>query len=183
MQKVSSHPERDEEVPITRSLPLAILLIGFSVTLSGCAGISYGTIGSEADDLKARGLRYYDSSPYLLVQTDNQGGLTCEFLYLPDQTKKRHAKPYTFLSSNTTTLEFQRAILTNSVSDTDSSVVPVAVVKALEQVASSAVKLATFDVAGGGKAERIAPRVYLFKIVKINGQWGLVGAEGDNIRY
>jgi hypothetical protein len=161
-------------------------IVGFAsclLTLNGCAGISYGTITSEAEDLKARGLRYYDSSPYLLVQTDNQGGLTCEFLYLPDRTKKRHAQPYTFLSSNTTTLEFQRGILTNSVSDTDSSVVPVAVIKSLEQVASSAVKLATFDKVNDNKPERIAPRVYLFKIVKSNGEWGLVGAEGGVIKY
>ena len=176
---------RMESLPqksLSGQLGALILIVSCLLTLGGCAGITYGTITSEAEDLKATGLRFYDSSPYLLVQTDNQGGLTSEFLYLPDRTKKRHAKPYTFLSSNTTTMEFQKGILTSSVSDTDSSIVPVAVVKALEQVASSAVKLTEFDFAGGNTG-RNAPRVYLFKIVKVNGEWGLVGAEGNMIRY
>jgi hypothetical protein len=151
--------------------------------LNGCAGVSYRAINSDTEDQKARGLRYYDSSPYLLVQTDNQGGLTSTFVYLPDQTKKRQAQPYTFLSSNATTLEFQRGVLTNNISDTDSSVVPVAVIKSLEQVAGEAVKLAKFDVARATQAQRNAPNVYLFKIVKVNGEWGLVGADGGEIRY
>ena len=166
------------------SRPIRIIAVNVLwLTLSSCAGINYGTITTDADESKAKGLRYYDSSPYLLVQTDNQGGLTCDFLYLPDRTKKRYAQPYTFLSSNTTTLEFQRAILTNSVSDTDSSAVPVAVVKALEQVASSAAKFMAFDRPTDQTTPVSAPQVYLFKIVKRNGEWGLVGAVGDSVRY
>jgi hypothetical protein len=158
-----------------------LLFLTLCTMIAGCAGVSYRTIGSESEDEKARGLRYYDSSPYLLVQTDNQGGLTSELVYLPDLNKKRHAQPFAFLASNTTTLEFQKGILTNNSSDTDATAVPVAVIKSLEQVAGDAVKLAKFDIAGG--AQHPAPNVYLFKIVKVDGQWGLVGADGRPIQY
>jgi hypothetical protein len=157
------------------------LSVGLCLTLGACAGVNYQAIMSEPDDQKARGLRYYDSSPYLLVQTDNQGGITSEFMYLPDKTKKRHAHPYTFLSSNTTTLEFQKGILTNNTSETDSSIVPAAVVKALEQVATSAVKM--FDQTTPTPKKQYAPDVYLFKIVKVDGKWGLAGAAGGGVQY
>jgi hypothetical protein len=138
------------------TLPLALTGL-----LTSCAGVTHQAITTAEQDCKARGVRYYDSSPYLLVQTDNQGGLTSDFMYLPDQNKKRQARPYTFLASNTTTLSFQNGILTDSSSDTDSSAVPAAVIKALEQVATSAAKLLAFDAA----QTKQAPRVYLFKIV------------------
>jgi hypothetical protein len=147
--------------------------------LTSCAGVTHQAITTKKQDCEARGIRYYDSSPYLLVQTDNQGGLTSDFMYLPDQNKKRQARPFTFLASNTTTLSFQNGILTDSSSDTDSSAVPAAVIKALEQVATSAAKLAAFDAA----QTKQAPRVYLFKIVKQKGQWGLIGAQGETVTY
>ena len=101
-----------------------VLLLVLAGLLTSCAGVTHQAITTAKQDCKARGVRYYDSSPYLLVQTDNQGGLTSDFMYLPDLNKKRQARPFTFLASNTTTLSFQNGILTDSSSDTDSSAVP-----------------------------------------------------------
>jgi len=56
--------------------------------LTSCAGVTHQAITTKKQDCEARGIRYYDSSPYLLVQTDNQGGLTSDFMYLPDQNKR-----------------------------------------------------------------------------------------------
>jgi hypothetical protein len=148
--------------------------------LVGCAGVDYSDVNAPKDDRDARGLRYYDSSPYLLVQTDNQGGLSSQFMYLPDLSKKRQAHPYSFLASNTTTLNFTNGILTDSSSDADSSVVPVALIKGLETAATAAVKAMTF--ADEATSTR-APKVYLFKVVKKDGVWGLNGAEGGDVDY
>ena len=154
-------------------------MLSLTGLLTSCAGVTHQAITTCKQEKAARGVRYYDSSPYLLVQTDNQGGLTSDFMYLPDPNKKRQARPFTFLSSNTTTLSFQNGILTDSSSDTDSSAVPAAVIKALEQAAVSAAKLTAFDVA----KTKQAPRVYLFKIIKKDGQWRLVGAQGETVGY
>jgi hypothetical protein len=161
---------------------------------AGCAGINYDTITSDAQDVRAKGLRYYDSSPYLLVQTDNQGALKAELKYLPDLTKKRQASPYTFLSSNTTTLDFQSGVVTSTVSDVDASAVPVAVVTALKSVATEAVKMMFDDSNAAEEAPpNRVPKVYLFKIVKrdylnpkdgiVRREWGLIGASGSAVAY
>lgn len=156
-----------------------IVWIAPAFLLAGCAGIDSTAVNDSKADEQARGFRYFDSSPYLLVQTDNLGGLTSAFMYLPDQTKKRQIKPYAFLASNATTLGFENGVLTNSVSDTDSSVVPAAIIKGLEQAALSAAKLAMMDQAHPSTT----PRVYLFKVVKRNGAWGLLGAQGAAVDY
>ncbi len=166
-------------IVVARRIQFSWLFLLVAGLLSGCAGVDYTTIHNDAEDKTARGLRYFDSSPYLLVQTDNQGGLSSQFMYLPDQTKKRQATPHTFLASNTTTVTFNNGVLTDSTSDTDSSAVPAAIIKALDQTATAAVKMLTAD----QPLPSNAPRVYIFKIVKKDGVWGLEGAEGDDVPY
>jgi hypothetical protein len=164
-------------------------------TLAGCAGVTYETILSEDADVRATGLRFYDSSPYLLVQTDNQGALKAELTYLPDLTKKRQATPYAFLSTNSTTLDFQKGVVTTTVSDVDTTAVPVAVVTALKNIGMEAVKGALLDdpdAADDARPDSV-PRVYLFKIVKRDyvdpkggvprRDWGLIGASGGDVAY
>ena len=71
--------------------------------------MSHRAIETARQDQSARGFRYYDSSLYLLVQTNNDGGLVSKLEWLPDQTKLRQAKPYKFLAKNETTLGSRRA--------------------------------------------------------------------------
>ena len=153
-------------------------------------GTSYRAVENDAEDRRATGLRYYDSSPYLLVQTDNQGGLKSDLIYLPDLTKKRQAHPYNFLATNNTSFSFEKGVLTENSSDTDATAVPVAVVQALSKIGQEAVKALAFaDTAGASAvtanrtANTLAPSVYLFKIVKRAGEWGLVGAEGGGNHF
>ena len=180
----------------TWQLPLAL---GLALICTGCAGVSYRSIDSEAADLSARGLRYYDSSPYILVQTDGKGGLVSEFKYLPDLTKKRQATPYNFLATNTTMLSFTNGIATETTSNADETAVPAAIVSVLKDVGMEAAKAVAFDdpTTSQVKAEMqlpdSAPRVYLFKIVKRDvidpksgartREWGLIGASGGKVKY
>ncbi len=142
-------------------------------SMASCTGVSYKTV---TNDDTADGFRYYDSSPYLLVQTDNKGGLTSDLKYLPDPTKKRSVRPWQFLSKNEAAFTFDNGILTSSEAVQDSTVIPKAVIGALEQMAKAAIKLSPYD-----QAAPAGPRVYLFKIVKENGKWCLLGAEGHRI--
>lgn len=168
---------------------LIVITVAIAPLVGGCAGIAHRAL-TDVENETAKGLRYYDSSPYLLVQTDNDGGLKSELVYLPDQTKRREAKPYTFLATNNTTLEFVKGVVTTTTSETDSTAVPAAVVQALQKVASEAVKLARFDAVEGEASGRV-PQVYLFKIVKEDviekGErrraWGLIGASGGTVAF
>ncbi len=154
--------------------------------LNSCAGLSGRTLATEQEDKQARGFRYYDSSPYLLIYTDNKGGLNSEFKYLPDLTKKREVRPYQFLAKNEGTLTFEEGILTGAKTEGDGTAVPKAVISALETAAKTA--LAAADRSAGIERKATdgtipAPAVYLFKIIydPVQG-WILKGAKGQTIK-
>lgn len=156
---------------------LAASLFGF-----GCAGMDVVPISSEGkSDECARGVRYYGSSTYLLVHTDNSGGLTTKILQLPDTTKKMSLRPYVVMATAETTLDFDNGVLTKSTARFDSTAVPAAVVKAAEQVAIAFAKSA-FNIATAEDASRTVAVPYLFKFV-IEGEgdhkeWKLKGGQG-----
>ena len=157
-------PPVSSKSPCWRFCGSVLLLVVFS----GCAGVSYRALTAE-DDVRADGFRYYDPSPYLLVQTDGNGGLKSDLKWLPDLTKLRHAKPYQFLAKNDVTFDFTNGVLTQGNTEGDGTEVPKAFISALETVASSAIKAGAFLKGPGGKkvhASDTLPRVYLFKIVQ-----------------
>jgi hypothetical protein len=166
-----------------RLFPLSLT---FLTILAGCAGITHRPIADEAADQRVTGLRYYDTSPYLFIHTDNQGGLTSDFVYLPDSTKKRSAKPFAFLAKNKTVLTWddEGTALLGSSSDVDTGEVPKAIVGALEEVGKTFVK-SMFDAPNQKTADSPprAPRAYIFKVVKRNGVWGLIGASTKEPLY
>ncbi|WP_397380467.1 hypothetical protein [Prosthecobacter sp.] len=172
-------------------MPAAAMLIraglsSLALLLSACAGLS-GRSLTEEQDWSATGFRYYDSSPYLLVYTDNKGGLNSELKYMPDLTKKRQVKPYQFLASVEGSLTFEDGILTGAESNGDGTAVPKAVISALEKAAKAAIALDAKLAPEAKDADDLAPRVYLFKIVKeVNdkGQyvWELKGSSGSPIK-
>jgi len=98
--------------------------------LVGCAGVTY-----EPETNDSKGIRYYRSAPYLLVYTDNDKGLKTELVYLPDTRTVLTAYPYSTLATNSTTLEFSNGILQSAESQIDQTVIPQAVLSALEKVA------------------------------------------------
>jgi len=150
---------------------IAILLFG----VTGCAGLTVKKV-DLAHDADYDGVRYYRSSLYLLVHTDNAGGLTAEPMYLPDPSKLMSAHPYAYLSSNTGSMEFANGVLTTSEMDVDSTVVPKAVLSALQAVAVAAI--------GAGNATQTTtqpPTVPLPKIFKVEvskGHAHLIGEDG-----
>ncbi|MES2705006.1 MAG: hypothetical protein V4726_00225 [Verrucomicrobiota bacterium] len=156
----------------------ALLLCG--VLCAGCSGVSHRALDAAADK-KARGFRYYDISPYLVVQTDGNGGLESSLKYLPDLTKLREAHPFQFLASNTSKFTFSEGVLTEGVSEGDGTAVPSAFLDAATKVAAAAVKAQAFDdpsaqrAADGGNA---APKVYIFKIKQNGNTWELLGDAG-----
>ncbi len=169
-----------------QSTGMSSLLRGIGIVapllLAGCAGTTHRAIPDAVTDLQSTGLRYYDTSPYLFVHTDNKGGLTSEFVYLPDATKKRAAKPFAYLAKNKTTLTWDEdgAALTGSASDVDATEVPKAVVSALEEAGKTFVKGLLFDTGQAAPSSKEAPprapEAYIFKVVKRDGLWGLEGA-------
>jgi hypothetical protein len=161
---------------ISLVVPVATLIC------AGCAGVSHRAIDDSRADSQARGFRYYDASLYMLVQTDNQGGLVSTLKWLPDQTKLRQARPYKFLAKNESTFEFKDGVLAKSDSIGDGTIIPKAFISAAEKVISAGIKgganLEDTDRAKTTPAPDSAPRIYLFKIIQVDGEYLLVGDEG-----
>lgn len=139
--------------------------------LAACAGARVTRVlpGQES---AAHGFRYYQNSPYLIVYTDNKGGLTSRIEYLPDPNRLMSYEPYSQLSTNSTTLEFKNGVLAGATSDIDETIVPVAALKGLEAVLTAAVKASLLDKVG----TTTVPLPALFKVVfDAEGRVTLVG--------
>jgi hypothetical protein len=133
--------------------------------LSGCAGFTTLNVESDAADGKARGFRYYESAPFLVVFFDGVGSFTTEVLFLPDTTRKRSIQPYSYAASNKATLGFAEGRLASAKAVVDETVLPSAVISALEKVAKQQVR----------DAPKPVPALHIFRIVKVCNKWMLVG--------
>ena len=166
-EKVSSEVRRVKaRMPIGSTnirIHLASFLVIIATVFSGCAGVAIKPIKDETQDKMDRGIRYYESAPYLLVYADNKGGISSKILYMPDLSRKMSAKPYNFMASSEFVMDFTNGVLTGSKSTIDETVIPKAVVSALEKAASSAVKFAALNEAS--KMDFEIPQPYLYKIV------------------
>gem|GEM_PF-3076201 len=154
----------------TRSHPLLLPLAALLVA-AGCAGINVEPVDDQTD-AAARGFRFYESAPFILVFTDNKGGLVSELHYLPDLTRKQHVKPYNYFASNHTTLTFSNGMLTQAKAEVDETAIPNAAIAGLQQVATGIVAAANANVADPALQ---VPAPYLFRVVKKNGKWQLAG--------
>jgi hypothetical protein len=152
------------------------------VALSGCAGLDAKTIdGEDTTEASARGLRYYLQSPYLLVFTDNKGGLSSQIVYLSDTSSTMSVQPYSYLASNEVTLKFDHGALTNASVTADETVVPKAVLESLKSVLTTAVKGGlAFNAPGVVSAQTTAPTPSLFKIVVEGDTVKLLGGQAQN---
>ena len=149
----------------------------FLLVIVGCAGVEFTTISNSEGEAKNRGLRYRDSAPYLIVFSDSDGGLHSELAYLPDMSTKMSARPYTFLATSKTALNFS-PYFTGMTTKADATEVPKAVVKGLGEMARA------FIPASGEKREATRggvvkiPAPYIFKIVpQENGCLAFVGGQ------
>ena len=103
----------------------------------GCSGVDVVPVPDSDSDAAARGFRYYQTCPYLLVYSDGSDQLQSRLLYLPDTTRKMSAKPYQFLAGNKSKWTFSNGVLTSARDESDSAVLPRAVVEAAKTVATS----------------------------------------------
>ncbi len=148
---------------------LIVSALAFSA-VGGCAGVR--NIYVE-DDANTDGIRYYVQAPFIMVHTDNAGGLTSKLIYLPDTTRIYSVKPYSYLAKNDTTLKFDRGVLTEGQTVVDTAEVPKAIIGALETVAS-ATAMAAFDVPDRSKVNEV-PMPVLLRVVNDKEGWKLKG--------
>jgi hypothetical protein len=173
---------------------LAICVLLMVLASTGCSYVCYTRITTEKEYLKGDGIRYFDSSPYILVQRDTNSNWSSSILYLTDHTKPSEVHVGAFLAINNTTLTFSNAILTDVSAQTDSSAVPAAVIQAAAQAAAAMASTpmahaAENELGTGGVTppkEQVAPPItkpaaFLFKIIKQDGRWGVVGASAPEI--
>lgn len=152
-----------------------LLLLG-----PGClAYVQHRQLTEDQDNApESVGIRYYESSLYLLVYSNGKGGLETKILELPDPSKLTMATPTSRLAKLDTTLDFQNGYLGNAIHEGDSTVIPTAVAEAVKAVLPSLVGV--LEAPEGGPEEVFqAPAPYLFKIHVENGIVRFVGAKGD----
>jgi hypothetical protein len=154
---------------------LRVLVVPLLLTLN-CAGLTVMHVDPK-DDAKYDGIRYYGTSAYVVVHTDGDGGLTADMKYLPDPAKLMSAHPYNYLASNTTSLTFTDGVLGLSESETDTTVVPKAILTALKDIAVAAVG-APDTAEGGDNRPPTIPVPKIFKIEVANGHAQLIGEDG-----
>jgi len=118
-------------------LGVPLLAIAVAWSAAACATVTHHRIASAADDQADTGIRYLNTSPYLIAYSDGKGGIITQVTYLPDPAKKMSAKPNTTLADVDSTLDFDRGVLTSSVSKGDATAVPMAIAKAVEAFAPS----------------------------------------------
>ncbi|MFD0894772.1 hypothetical protein KBB96_04860 [Luteolibacter ambystomatis] len=150
-------------------LPFHFVLI---LALSGCAGTTFHRV---TDDSKDEGLRYVETSTYLLVTTDNNGGVKSEILTLPDRSRLHSARPWALMSSNETTLTLSEGALAGTSSTLDTSKVPAAIADAVKTFGPLLVGANTKD--GTPEASKSVPGPRLFKIMNTPKGIALVDAK------
>ena len=154
---------------------LAPALVLAMLAITGCAGIEATPVDPK---VQTSGFRYYDTSPFILVYTDNKGGLVSTLIYMPDTTKMRQIKPYSYLATNKTTLTFSNGVLTQAKAEVDETAVPKAAIAGLQQVATAIVKAAN---APDDDSKLEVPAPYIFRVIKKEGKWMLAGGQGKNL--
>src|SRR5262245_58499900 len=91
-----------------------------------CAGCT-AAVTYEHENAQSTGIRYYESTPYLLVYSDGKGGLKWQILYLPDQSHIMTASPKVRGGKSQMTLYFQNGALATSTVAGDTTTIPNAI--------------------------------------------------------
>lgn len=151
-----------------------VLAAAAAALFVACAGLRVNEVRQEQ---RAAGIRYYQRAPFLLIYTDNAGGLTSDLLFLPDTRTVMSVEPYAVLASNRTSLEFSDGVLTKGEADVDTGAIPKAALAALE-------KAVTASLAGGfalpGEQPTL-PAPVLYRIDFRNGEIVLTGTGREDV--
>jgi len=117
------------------SLGLCVALL-LCAGVGGCASIAPVPVANFDNPT---GIPYYDGSYYLLVFPDGVGNIKWKLEYLADPQKKREYRTSNFLSSVETELTFSNGVLTVGNTTADSTIVPTAVIGAIEKVLTAGI--------------------------------------------
>jgi hypothetical protein len=134
------------------------------VGLTGCASTTYRV----ADDPDTNGIRYYRPATYILVKPDyDKQQASVSFWNGPDTSHAYAADPSAWMATNTTELKFNRGMLTDVSSETDSTKVATETIAALGEVAKAvldnAAKAAALAAAASVRTQPGAkPPIFLF---------------------
>lgn len=154
-----------------------LALVALVLTFGGCAGLKathVGSAGSEPDK-EARGFRFYEQAPFLLIHSDGQGGLTSTIAWLPDTRRVISARPYAWLANGDVTLEFNNGTLSKATATIDETVVATKSFDALAKVLAAAAMNAVPAVREGK-----IPTPYLFRIVSAGSGITLLGGPAQD---
>lgn len=191
----STSPKSTRRNVLANTVRTEIILILLATSLYGCAGMT-----AEMDSLheikergfsfssQSQGFRYYESATYILVYTNNNGGLETKVLTLPDLDRKMSVRPYSYIASQTVEMSFANGMLGAATADADATAVPKAILGAAQQAASAAAKAGLLDAPTDEVAKakiRTVPGPYLFKLVLVDEggkkKLRLVGGENTDL--
>src|SRR5262249_34910541 len=158
-----------------RVLYVAAIVIA-AAAVTGCATVTHHHIATDDDDLKDTGIRYYGTSPYLLVYSNGKGGIVTQLMFLPDPAKKMSASPKATLADVDATLDFDHGMLTSAKVTGDATAVPPAIAKAVEAIAPAL--LAALNETATEK-ELIVPAPHIYKVVVEGSTVSFLGGKGD----
>jgi hypothetical protein len=152
--------------------PSFIFSIAILALVTGCATVQHSKVDQEDN---VDGIRYYNSSPYLLAYSNGKGGIITQVLYIADPFKKMSMKPKTFLANAQSTMEFSKGIYKNSKTIADATAVPSAIIKAVEIAATVLIAAANKPVDNSLQI----PAPYLYKIIVEGNNVSFIGQQGD----
>jgi hypothetical protein len=154
---------------LRRALAVATL-VGACNCISGCAA----NVVHSLETTRSTGIRYYESAPYLLVYSNGKGGLVWQIMALPDQSHVMQASPQVLAGRVQMALKFQNGVLISATSVGDSSVVPKAIIAAVQSALPLIVRSAL-----EGPSNKSFPAPSLYKIIVKGDQIIFVGGKGD----
>lgn len=130
------------------------------------------TVTYQPETAHSKGIRYYESAPYLLIYSDGKGGLKWQILYLPDQSHVMTASPVVRGGKTQMTLYFQNGVLGTSSVTGDTTAIPNAILSAAQAAIPLILAVAEKP------AEQKFPRPYLYKIVVTGDSVQFIGGQG-----
>ncbi len=155
---------------------LRACLVAVTFLIGGCSATVKHQI--VADDVHEKGVRYYDSAPYLIVYSDGMGGLKWQIRYLPDQSRLMAANPTIDGARTEMTLYFQNGVLSSASTAGDTTELPKALIGAVQSALPflEGAKVTALD---GTETKPLGfPAPYLYKLIIRNDTVEFIGEQG-----
>ena len=155
---------------------IVVVCTGLALGGAGCARTVFGPVSTSAefprDDGGVQGVRYYRSATYVLIRPDYTKGKAELVVFTgPDTSVLFAAKPESWLTTNTADLTFDKGVLTDVTTVSDSTKFAVDVIAATSTVLTKAMDAAAAGaVAASARSDLLKPQnsIFLFKVEGAN---------------